>query len=81
LASGPFFALWTLLDSLKPSADVQALSTTAVELAPIQVGQAVTVLWQGKTMFIDHGTPGAIGQAEADGKSATLLDPAKDELV
>jgi hypothetical protein len=52
-----------------------------VELAPIQVGQGVTVLWQGKTMFIDHGTPGAIGQAEADGKSATLLDPAKDEFV
>jgi hypothetical protein len=32
LGVGAVFALWILLDSLKPSADVQALSTTAVEL-------------------------------------------------
>jgi ubiquinol-cytochrome c reductase iron-sulfur subunit len=76
---GAIFALWPLLDSLNPSADVQALSTTDVDLGPIQIGQRVTVLWQGKPVFIDHRTPQAIARALADDRSPTLLDPATDE--
>jgi ubiquinol-cytochrome c reductase iron-sulfur subunit len=81
LGVGAVFVLWTLLDSVKPSADVQALSTTEVELAPIQVGQGVTVLWQGKPMFIDHGTPRVIGQVEPTARAQPCLIPQKMQRV
>ena len=37
---------WPLIDSMNPSADVLALSSTTVDLAPIQAGQAITVVWR-----------------------------------
>jgi len=68
---------WWLIDQMNPAADVLALSTTEVNLGPIQVGQRVTVSWRGKPVFIDHRTPEEIQAAESV-NLADLKDPQPD---
>ena len=70
-------AIWPFIDSLNPAKDTLALSTTDVDLSPVQVGQRLTVAWQGKPVFIDHRPPAEIKAAEeVDWKS--LRDPQPD---
>jgi ubiquinol-cytochrome c reductase iron-sulfur subunit len=68
---------WPLIDSMNPSADVLALGSVEVDLAPIPAGQAITVVWQGKPTFVRHRTPEEIKAAE-DAKPSDLLDPEAD---
>lgn len=70
--------LWPFVDSMNPAADVEALSSTQVDLAPIEIGQSITVLWRGKPIFIRHRTIEEIETARA-GDTADLPDPARDE--
>jgi len=74
---GAAAGIWPLVQSLGPSADTRAEATTEVDLAHIDPGQAITVRWQGKPVFIVHRTEAQIARAEADDKAATI-DPAKD---
>ncbi len=60
---GSLAAVWPLVDSMNPAADVLALSTAEVDLAPIEPGQRVTVVWQGKPVFVDHRTEQKIAAA------------------
>ena len=69
--------IWPFVDSLNPSRDTLALSTTEVDLAPVQVGQRLTIAWRGKPVFIDHRTPEEIKAAQ-DVDVSTLRDPQKD---
>src|SRR3546814_11231900 len=62
---------------MNPSAEVLALASTEVDLAPIAEGQRVTVTWRGNPVFIDHRTPQQIQQAEAV-DVASLTDPQSD---
>src|SRR5437660_10983681 len=57
-------SLWPFIDTLNPARDTLALSTTEVDLAPIQVGQRLTAVWQGKPVFIAHRTPAEIKSAQ-----------------
>jgi ubiquinol-cytochrome c reductase iron-sulfur subunit len=68
---------WPLIDSMNPSGDVLALSSTEVELAPIALGSAITVLWRGKPVFVRHRTPAEIKSAQ-DVPLNQLGDPATD---
>ncbi len=83
LTTGAFAAVgvgavvWPFIHSMNPSRDVLALSTTEVDLSPIQVGQAVTVMWRGKPVFVRHRTPEEIEQAKATPLSE-LRDPEPD---
>ncbi len=77
-ALGGALATWPFIDQMNPSADVRALSTLEVDLAPIEVGQRITVKWQGKPVFIAHRTPREIALAERD-DDAPLRDPARDD--
>ena len=70
--------VWPLIDSMNPAADIRALSTVEVDLAPIQPGQRITVVWQGKPVFIDYRTPEQIERARADDQNPDLIDPATD---
>lgn len=47
-------AAWPLVDSMNPAADTLALASTEVDLSSIEVGQAITVVWRGKPVFIRH---------------------------
>ncbi len=76
-AVGAGAVAWPFINNLNPAADTLALSTIEVNVTPIQVGQAVTVKWRGKPIFIRHRTPEEIKEAEAVPMSA-LPDPETD---
>ena len=63
LAGGAISA-WTLIDTMNPAKDVLALSSTEVDLSPIEVGQSLTVMWRGKPIFIKHRTDSEIEEAK-----------------
>lgn len=69
--------LWPFIDSMNPGKDVLSQASTEVNLSGIIEGQAVTVLWRGKPVFIRHRTAEEITRAGKDDK-ADLLDPASD---
>jgi ubiquinol-cytochrome c reductase iron-sulfur subunit len=56
---------------------VLALSAVELDLAPIAQGQGVTVLWQGKPIFVRHRTPAEIKSAE-DVPMSQLIEPQPD---
>ena len=68
---------WPIISSLNPSQDVLALSSIEVDLSQIEVGQAITVKWRGKPVFIRRRTPEEIKSAE-DVDVSTLRDPQPD---
>ena len=74
---GTGIAVWPLINSMNPSAEVLALASTEVDLSPIEVGQAVTVIWRGKPVFVRHRTPEEITEAE-DVDLGALRDPEPD---
>ncbi|GAB5373785.1 MAG: hypothetical protein AcusKO_02470 [Acuticoccus sp.] len=73
-------AAWPFIDSLNPAADVSALSEVEVDIADIQVGERVTVMWQSKPVFIDHRTAQQIEAARSEDVDS-LPDPESDEAV
>ena len=54
--AGGAVTAFSLIDTMNPAKDVLALSTTEVDLAPIEEGQSLTVMWRGKPIFIRHRT-------------------------
>ena len=76
-AVGGAAAIWPFIDSMNPSADVLALSTTEVDLSGIEVGQRVTVKWRGTPVFIDRRTATQIDEAR-NVDIASLRDPETD---
>lgn len=69
---------WPLVDSMNPSSDVLALSSTEVDLAPIPAGQGITVFWRGQPTFVRHRTPEEVTTVRAVPISS-LIDPATDQ--
>ncbi len=84
LASGAMGAVGTgafvlpFIRSMSPSADVLALSTLEVDLKPVQEGQALTVMWRGKPVFIRRRTSQEIREARTVDLE-DLKDPQRDE--
>ncbi|MGF1608500.1 MAG: ubiquinol-cytochrome c reductase iron-sulfur subunit [Kiloniellales bacterium] len=76
---GTVIALWPFVDSMNPSAEVEALASIEVDLSPIELGQRVTVIWQSKPVFIDHRTEQQIAAAR-DVDLGELPDPEPDEV-
>jgi ubiquinol-cytochrome c reductase iron-sulfur subunit len=76
-AVGTAAAVWPLISSMNPAKDTLALSITEVDIAPVQLGQRLTVRWQGKPVFIDHRDEEQIKAAESVDLSE-LKDPQKD---
>ncbi|AFK56764.1 ubiquinol-cytochrome c reductase iron-sulfur subunit [Tistrella mobilis] len=76
-AVGAAALAWPLIDSMNPAADVLALSSTEVNISQIEAGQAVTITWRGKPVFIRHRTEKEIEEARAV-NVADLPDPQPD---
>jgi ubiquinol-cytochrome c reductase iron-sulfur subunit len=70
--------VWPFIHSMNPARDVLALSTTEVDLSHIATGQAVTVVWRGKPVFVRHRTAEEIQEARAT-PLGELRDPASDQ--
>ena len=68
---------WTFIDYMDPSKDVLALSSVEVDLTPIVAGQGITVLWQGKPIFVRHRTDKEIKEAQ-DVQMSQLIEPQPD---
>jgi ubiquinol-cytochrome c reductase iron-sulfur subunit len=68
---------WPLIDSMNPSADVLALSSVETDLTPIPEGSGITIVWQGKPIFVRHRTPTEIKEAE-DVPLSDLIEPQAD---
>ena len=77
-AAGVALAVWPFIDQMNPADDTLALATVEVDLAPVEVGQAITVVWQGKPVFVRHRTEEEIAKAR-EVEVASLRDPQKDE--
>jgi ubiquinol-cytochrome c reductase iron-sulfur subunit len=73
-AIGGAAVLWPLLDQMNPDASTLSLASTEVDIAPIEEGQAITVMWRGKPIFIRHRTAKEIEEAK-DVKLDKLIDP------
>ena len=76
-AVGVAAASWPFIHQMNPSAAVLALASTEVDLSAIEQGQAITVIWRGKPVFIRHRTAKEISQAQATSLEA-LPDPQAD---
>jgi ubiquinol-cytochrome c reductase iron-sulfur subunit len=77
-AFGAAAVAWPFISSLNPSKDVLALSSTEVDISQIAEGQAITVMWRGKPVFIRHRTAAEIELAKKD-DGADMKDPQPDE--
>ncbi len=73
-AIGAAAAIWPLIDQMNPDASTLSQASIEVDLAPIQTGQAITVTWRGKPMFIRNRTPEEIEKAKTV-KISELIDP------
>jgi ubiquinol-cytochrome c reductase iron-sulfur subunit len=71
---GAAVALWPFIHQMNPDASTQALASIEVDLAPIGVGQAITVLWRGKPVFVRHRAEEEVKAARAV-RLADLKDP------
>ncbi|ARU02904.1 ubiquinol-cytochrome c reductase iron-sulfur subunit [Yoonia vestfoldensis] len=79
-------AVWPLVNQMNPSADVLALASIRVDVSAVNPGTQLTVLWQGKPVFIRARTEAEIAEANAvdlstlpDGLSQNAnLDPTAD---
>jgi ubiquinol-cytochrome c reductase iron-sulfur subunit len=69
---------WALISSMNPAADVLAVSSVEIDLTPIQLGSGITVMWQGKPIFIRHRTDKEITEARNVNLSE-LRDPQTDQ--
>ena len=74
---GAAAAAWVFIDYMNPSKDVLSLSSVELDLTPIAAGQGITVLWQGKPIFVRHRTENEIKEAE-DVRLNELTDPQPD---
>ena len=77
-AVGTCVAAYPLIQSMNPAADTLALSTTDVDLSNVKEGQSLTVVWQGKPVFIRYRTQKEIEEARGVALG-DLKDPQTDQ--
>tara|TARA_R110000787_G_scaffold43549_4_gene106739 strand:+ start:361 stop:921 length:561 start_codon:yes stop_codon:yes gene_type:complete len=78
LTAGTSLSFWPLIDSMNPAADTLSLAVVEIDLAPIQLGQRITVKWRNKPVFVTRRDAHAIRTAEADDDNPELIDPQRD---
>jgi len=66
-------AVWPLVNQMNPSADVRALASIRVDISAVEPGTQLTLLWQGKPVFVRART-----QDEIDAARAVNLDDLVD---
>ena len=64
-AVGGAAVLWPFIQQMNPDASALALASIEVDLSPVKEGQAITVMWRGKPVFIRNRTADEIKQAQA----------------
>jgi ubiquinol-cytochrome c reductase iron-sulfur subunit len=72
--AGAVAALWPLIDQMNPDASALSLASVEIDLAPVKPGQAITIMWRGKPVFIRNRTPEEVKSAQ-DVNVEDLRDP------
>ncbi|MBI2718813.1 MAG: ubiquinol-cytochrome c reductase iron-sulfur subunit [Rhizobiales bacterium] len=70
---GAALTAWPFISQMNPDASVLAMATVELDIAPIAVGQAITIKWRGNPVFIRHRT-----QPEIDAAKAVKMEDLKD---
>lgn len=73
-AVGAAAAIWPFIAQMNPDAGAQALASVEVDLAPVKEGQAITVMWRGKPIFIRNRT-----KQEVDAANKVALSDLPDD--
>jgi len=66
-------AVWPLVDQMNPSADVLALASIRVDVSTISAGSQLTVLWQGKPVFVRRRTEEEIALARSQDEALSSM--------
>jgi ubiquinol-cytochrome c reductase iron-sulfur subunit len=78
-AVGAAVSIWPFIDSLNPAADTLAAGAPVdIDLSPVQPGQQMVVVWQGKPIFIARRTPEQVKMLQAPQDTSLLSDPASN---
>lgn len=80
VAIGAAATMWPFIQQMNPDAGAQALSSVEIDLSPVKEGQAITVMWRGKPVFIRNRTKDEIAKAEKD-DAAALTDATARNLA
>jgi len=72
-AIGAASVVWPFVDQMNPDASTRALASIEVDVSSIEPGQAITVKWRGKPVFIRNRTDKEIAEA-----NEVSLDDLKD---
>ncbi len=73
-AVGAAAVAWPFIDQMRPDASTLAQASIEVDIGSIQPGNAVTVKWRGKPVFIRNRTPEEV-EAAKQVPMAELKDP------
>jgi ubiquinol-cytochrome c reductase iron-sulfur subunit len=63
-AVGGAVTLWPFIAQMNPDASTLAQASTEVDVSPIVEGQAITIKWRGKPVFVRHRTQKEIDEAK-----------------
>lgn len=73
-AVGAVIATWPFIDQMNPSASVLALASVDIDFSAVQPGQAITMIWRSKPIFVRRRTATEIQAARATSLD-DLIDP------
>ena len=76
-AVGAASLIWPFVQQMNPDAGAKALASTEIDLTPVKEGQAITVMWRGKPVFIRNRSKDEIAAA-AKTPVTELPDPEAD---
>jgi len=71
--------MWPFINSFNPAADTKAGATVDIDISQVHIGQAITVMWRGKPLFVRRRTPVEIKEAQAVDINS-LRDPQSDQV-
>jgi len=64
-AVGAASLLWPFIQQMNPDSSAKAMASTEVDLSHVKEGQAITVMWRGKPVFVRNRTKQEIEAAES----------------
>ena len=81
VAAGGTVSLWPFIDQMNPGAGQVPRDAVEVDLAPIKVGQMITVSWNGQPVLVRHRTATEIAKSRTIAVTALQDRFARNEAL
>lgn len=79
--TGLVASMWPFIDQMEPASSVlSAGAPISINVAPIQAGQQIVVIWRSHPIFIVRRTPAILEGLRAKALLAQLRDPSSQQL-